>query len=383
MQSRIEFWPEQDQTSIIIGISLFVLLFIILIVGAVAAGKRKGGGSPAARRRYNKYVFHRMATNIGLNKEQVQILDNLIRICKVRQPFLLFSNAGLLDDVLKKGLYSVSNNKELSEVDKDRRFKSFYKIKEIIERNSRRGVGITSTNLVRPGQPVVLSFPDSSQLQTKVLTNLKRMLVCLIPDEVGSDRLKWQKGTNLKAHFWRDNDSGYMFSSKILGYDHIKGKPAVLIQHSRTLKRNQQRKFRRRPLARSCFFYPIEVVTVGRGRHAKKRAYVQQNFKHLGNFIDISAGGCSINSQSPLDRSRLLMIEFEIERGERITAYGKVRRVTQNKGLFNVMHIMFTKLTSHNLNSIYSYVYNYVKSPPGPPSRYRLTKTGNYNTMAR
>jgi hypothetical protein len=379
LQSRIQFWPEQSNMSIIIGIALVLVFVVVLLVGGYRAGKNRR--SAAARRKYNRYVFQRMASNVGLTQSQLESLENLIRVCKVKQPFLIFSNAGLLDDTLKKGIYSVSNNRELSAEDKERRLNDYFKIKEKLERSSRRGVGITSTSLIRPGQSMVISLPDGNQLQTKIVTNLKRMLVCSIPEEIGADRLSWKRGTNIQAHFWRSNDSGYVFASKILGYDNMKGRPTVLIQHSRTLKRNQQRKFRRRPLARSCFFYPIEVVAVGKGRNIKRRAYVQENFKHIGNFLDISAGGCSINSQAPLERGKLLMIEFEIERGERLTAYGKVRRLSQSRGLFSVMHIMFTKVTSRNLNNIYSYVYNYVQPRSPVPKHYRLTSSSRMSSI--
>jgi c-di-GMP-binding flagellar brake protein YcgR len=379
LQSGTQFWPEQNITSIIVGIALILIFVVVLLVGGFSA--RKGKKSAASRRKFNRYVFQRMAANVGLTKPQLESLENLIRVCKVKQPFLIFSNAGLLDDILKKGIYSVNHNKELSEGDKEKRLSDFYKIKETLERSSRRGVGITSTNLIRPGQSIVISLPDGSQLQTRIVTNLKRMLVCAIPDELGAERLAWKRGTEIKAHFWRSNDSGYVFTSKILGYDNVKGRPTFLIQHSRTLKRNQQRKFRRRPLARSCFFYPIEIVSVGKGRNAKRRAYVQENFKHIGNFLDISAGGCSVNSQAPLERGKLLMIQFEIERAERLTAYGKVRRVSSSKGLFSVMHIMFTKVTSRNLNNIYSYVYNYVQPKSMVPKQYRLTSSGKISSL--
>jgi len=380
LQSRTQFWPEQNTTSIIVGIALILIFIVVLFVGGISAGK--GKKSATSRRKFNRYVFQRMAANVGLTKPQLETLENLIRVCKVKQPFLIFSNAGLLDDILKKGIYSVNHNKELSVEDKERRLSDYYKIKEKLERSSRRGVGITSTNLIRPGQPIVISLPDGTQLQTKIVTNLKRMLVCMIPDELGAERLAWKRGTDIKAHFWRNNDSGYVFASKIIGYDSIKGRPTFLIQHSRTLKRNQQRKFRRRPLARSCFFYPIEIVSVGKGRNVKRRAYVQENFKHIGNFLDISAGGCSVNSQAPLERGKLLMIVFEIERGERLTAYGKVRRVSHSKGLFSVMHIMFTKVTSRNLNNIYSYVYNYVQPGSMAPKQYRLTSSGKISSLS-
>lgn len=379
LQSRIQYWPEQNVTSIIFGIAIVLIFVVVLLVGGIMAGK--GKKSVASQRKFNRNVFQRMASNVGLAKTQLESLEKLIKVCKVKQPFLIFSNAGLLDDILKKGIYSVNHNKELSEGDKEKRLNDYYKIKEKLERSSRRGVGITSTNLIRPGQSIVISLPDGTQLQTKIVTNLKRMLVCAIPDELAADSLTWKRGTNIKAHFWRNNDSGYVFASKILGYDSVQGRPTFLIQHSRTLKRNQQRKFRRRPLARSCFFYPIEIVSVGKGRNVRRRAYVQENFKHIGNFLDISAGGCSVNSQAPLERGKLLMIMFEIERGERLTAYGKVRRVTQSKGLFSVMHIMFTKVTSRNLNNIYSYVYNYVQPSNAVPRQYRLTSSGKISSL--
>ncbi len=379
LQSGFQFWPEQNTTSIIIGIVLILAFFAVLLIGGISASK--GRKSAASKRKFNRNVFQRMASNVGLTKTQLESLENLIRVCKVKQPFLIFSNAGLLDDILKKGIYSVNHNKELSSEDKEKQLNDYFKIKEKLEKSSRKGVGITSTNLIRPGQSMVISFPDGSQLQTKIVTNLKRMLVCAIPEELGTARLQWKRGTNIKSHFWRNNDSGYMFESKILGYDDLKGQAAFLIQHSRTLRRSQQRKFRRRPLARSCFFYPIEIVSVGKGRNERRRAYVQENFKHLGNFLDISAGGCSINSQAPLERGKLLMIQFEIERGQRLTAYGKVRRVTRNRGLFSIMHIMFTKVTSRNLNSIYSYVYNYVQPSSSVPRQYRLTSTGKISSL--
>ena len=253
----------------------------------------------------------------------------------------------------------------------------------MLERSSKRGVGITSTNLLKPGQPVVITFPDGMQIQSKVLANLKNALVCSAPDGEGNKTSLRKRGTKIKALLWRANDSGYVFASKIISNDQIKGQPAFLIQHSRTLKRNQQRKSRRRPLARNCYFYPIEAMTVGAGRKARRKAFIQRNFKHLGNFIDISGGGCSINSQAPLDRGKLLMIEFEINRGENLTAYGKVKRVAQAKGLVGIMHIMFTKVTSRHMNNIYSYVYNYVKPSRNVASKSGLNKTPQLNAMRR
>jgi c-di-GMP-binding flagellar brake protein YcgR len=191
-----------------------------------------------------------------------------------------------------------------------------------------------------------------------VVTNLRRMLACEVPASAG-DRLRWKRGARAKAVFWRHGDSGYAFMTKILGYEKMQGRSVFLLQHSQTLRRSQRRAHRRRELSRSCFFFPILVLTSGRGRRARKRAVVQENFRHVGKILDVSGGGCAIESQTPLQAGKLLRIDFELDRRRRITAYGKVRRTTRGAGRRGDMHVMFTRVSSRNMNQILSFVYDF------------------------
>jgi c-di-GMP-binding flagellar brake protein YcgR len=185
-----------------------------------------------------------------------------------------------------------------------------------------------------------------------------------VQDDAGG-QIRWPRGTRVKVNFWRESDAGYAFESKVLGYDKVKGNQCVLVHHARTLKREQQRKYRRSPIHRPCFFFPVLIVDSGTGRRAGKKAVVQTIRRYLGNLIDISAGGCSINSIYPLKPGNLCKIEFELARRQRITVFGKVKRVRKTGFRGGVMHIMFTKLSSHYLNQIYLYVYDF--SPPRTP----------------
>jgi hypothetical protein len=317
-----------------------------------------------------------MAANIGLSKSQTDALEYLVVACKVKQPFLIFSNAGLLDDVLRRGINSIGNDREKSQEERDRKQAELFKTKEIIERSYKRGVGITSTSLIRPGQSLVFVQENGKKYQSRLIANFQKMLACTAPVDEDGQVTKLERGTRLKAHFWRVNDSSYMFLTKVLRYDALKGQQIVVIQHSKALKRSQHRRFRRRELVRSCFFYPIEIIAEGRGRRARKRAFVQQNFRHLGTLLDVSAGGCSISSQTPIEKGRLIMVEFEINRGTRITSYGKVIGTGKKAVLTSTMHVMFTKVTRHNLNHIYTYVYNYVKPDARELRRKLMQRSG-------
>ena len=86
---------------------------LVLIVGGVIVSRRRRYMAPEARRKFSRQVFHKMARNLGLSRIHIDYLEYLVRVCKVQQPFLVFSNPGLLDDLLRKGIYSLQQNAAL------------------------------------------------------------------------------------------------------------------------------------------------------------------------------------------------------------------------------------------------------------------------------
>jgi c-di-GMP-binding flagellar brake protein YcgR len=307
-----------------------------------------------------------MARNLGLSKIHIDYLEYLVRVCKVQQPFLVFSNPGLLDDLLRKGIYSLQQNTSLKAEDRERRMAHLFQIKQIIERNAKRAVGISSTSFLRIGQGLTITPEGGAQYQCRVMSNMRDLLAVSAPAGERGVPLRWPRGTKVKLTFWREGDAGYTFESKLVAHDTIKGVPCILIQHSRSLRRAQQRKYRRSPLNRPCFFYPVHIVEQQQGRTTERKALVQTNRRLLGHLLDISAGGCSISSLAPLPAGSLCKLEFEIRRQNRIVVFGKVKRTRGLKSQHGgVMHVMFTTLSSQHLNQIYTFVYGY--SPPGAP----------------
>ncbi len=237
-----------------------------------------------------------MARNLGLSRMHIDYLEYLVRVCKVQQPFLVFSNPGLLDDLLRKGIYSLQQNAALKAEDRERRMAHLFQIKQIIERNAKRAVGISSTSFLRIGQGLTITPEGGMQYQCRVMSNMRDLLAVSAPAGDKGIPVRWSRGTRVKLSFWREGDAGYSFESKVVAYDTIKGVPCILIQHSRSLRRAQQRKYRRSPLNRPCFFYPVHIVEQQEGRTTERKALVQANRRLLGHLLDISAGGCSISS---------------------------------------------------------------------------------------
>ena len=360
---QVTYIKQQDATAVIVVVAIVLGLVLVLVVAGVVSGS---GRLRSSRRsaRYSHNAFRRTAAAHGLSRAHIEALEELVTATRIGQPMLLFTSHALLDETLRKGIYSIHGNRDLSEDERQRRLARLLQIKQLIEKNSKRESGVASTATLRPGQNLGLTLPDGSGVQSRVTHNLRRMLACEIPE--GFDRNKWRRGTPVRAMLWRHGDSGYAFQTKILAYDNVGGRPVFLLQHTRTMRRSQRRAHRRKEIGRNCFFYPVTILETGHGKSARREAVVQQSFRHLGVLQDISAGGCAIATQAPLSRGKLLRIDFELGNRRRVVAYGKVQRVGGGEGQRNTMHIMFTRVSSLHMNEILAYVYDFDASAMGP-----------------
>ena len=300
---------------------------VALLLVASLIGRLRAPRAGAQLQRYNSGVFRRTGKSLGLAEPHVTMLENLVRLCKVKQPFLVFSSASLLDDTLKKGLYSLESTRELSAEEKEKRRAIIFQIKQIIESNARKGAVLNSTTFLRPGQSLTITAEGAAPFSSKVISNMKDFLTVSAPAAPAGAATRWMRGTKLAVYLWRDNDAGYSFVSKILGYDTVKGVSCILIQHSRTLRREQRRRSRRRELMRACFYYPIRIAESDAGRKGDRKAVVETNMRTLGTVVDLSAGGCAIQSLNPFDKGKLVMIEFDIDKRAPVRAFGKVMHV--------------------------------------------------------
>jgi c-di-GMP-binding flagellar brake protein YcgR len=347
--------------SMILYFALGLAGVVVLLLVAALISRRRAPRSEAELQRYNSGVFRRTAKALGLPEPHVAMLENLVRLCKVKQPFLVFSSASLLDDTLKKGLYSLESARDLAAEERERRRAIIFQIKQIIEGNARKGAVLNSTTFLRPGQTLTVTPEGAAAFSSKVISNMKDFLTVSAPAAPAGAATRWMRGTKLAVYLWRDNDAGYSFVSKILGYDTVKGVSSILIQHSKTLRREQRRRSRRRELMRACFYYPIRIGESDQGRKGDRKAVVELNMRTLGTVVDLSAGGCAIQSLNPFDKGKLVMIEFDIDKQAPVRTFGKVMHVHRQKTRGGVMHVKFTRVTQQHLNRISEFVYDFTR----------------------
>ncbi len=340
-----------DTRSTIIGLAVFGAFILFLIF----AGARGGGGKPKSSGGMSKRAFKRYATNRGLNRHEIHLLQGVAQRAKTEASKLLLSS-GALDSALKRTFLALKTEPSPG-VDIEVRKFELYRIKQKLERSSGGASGnYGSTKQLKLGQPITIQDEGGERFQSKINGNLQKDISITVPVDRRGNQVRWKKWTKVKCYFWRPNGQGYSFSSKVLAYNQLRGVSSLFLQHSDRIKQEQQRRFRRRDMNRPAYFYPIKVITSGTGKQVQKKAVVEHRRGTLATLNDISAGGCAMKSNYPLATGELLKIEFDSGKGQ-VNVYGKVQSVNKIRPTGGIMHVKFTKLSRKNLNKINSYVY--------------------------
>ncbi len=351
---------QSDTTSTIIAIAVFAFFILFLVVAGMSSGgnSRSGsGGTGKKPSKFSKRKFRRYASSRGLSRGETQILEGIIRRNRVHSPYSLLNNTPVLDNNLRKTLTEIDE----SAMDPDEREAqklTLYRIKQKIERSTKGVKAPSSSRQLKLGQAVSLSVNDV-RYQSKITSNLEKSFGVEVPKDKTDTEIRWRKWTKAQIFFWRSNGQSFSFDTKILGYNVIRGISSVFLQHSTSIKEAQQRRYRRKPIERPAYFYPIRVITSGFGKNAARKAIVDKNRGTLATLIDISAGGCAMRSSYPLGRGELLKMEFETEKRQKITVYGKVMGMTKIYPTGGIMHIMFTRVSRAHMNRINSFIYSF------------------------
>jgi c-di-GMP-binding flagellar brake protein YcgR len=80
--------------------------------------------------------------------------------------------------------------------------------------------------------------------------------------------------------------------------------------------------------------------------------------KLAGKIMDISIGGCGIQTNSSIASGSRLKIEFNSNPAQKAAVLGQVLRTNQN-GTNMVLHIKFLKVPRRSLNAINALVFGY------------------------
>lgn len=354
LQQDIQFFSEPDPAQTRITLIVFGILILVGIVAAVLNSRRGGGSGGGGGGRTGG--VNRQAKKMGLDPDQRRALRDLSRALSLQSPARLLSNPAYLNHALKRRIDQL-DLADMPDAERERQKSLLFTVKRSVQNATTNVKVLPSSRHVRVGQAVHIRTADGTEHESMVASNVHNGLGLEIVAGRRSSRMSFPKGTQLMVSFVDDANRLYSYRSRVIGYNNARGASVMFVEHGSNIRETQQRKSPRREYDRPCYFYPVTVLTTGRGRKQKTQAFVNKNRRIFGRFEDLSAGGCAIRTQVPLPKGDILKIDFENADGTPISVYGMVRAVERQRARGRLMHIKFTRVSRKNLNQIQSYVY--------------------------
>ena len=216
---------------------------------------------------------------------------------------------------------------------------------------ARYKLGIKSTRKLPNRQWLTVTLPGIGSYKAQVVENLRRYMAISYPEGPAlPPDFNW-KNQKLNAHFWRVDDAGYNFETKVLEDFRDQDYPILHIAQSDGLIRSQQRRSIRESVNKPAKVYPIANVNAATEDVENKPGL-------RARLLDISEDGAAVLVGGRAKVGLPVKIQFSLTDSP-LAMVGVVKGITfkQSKNQ-SVLHIQASSVSYDTKNRILSYVYN-------------------------
>jgi c-di-GMP-binding flagellar brake protein YcgR len=347
--------------------NIIAVIIVVLAVGIIIFFNRmrnKGkfnnpslGGSELGAHKYGAFTLYRLARSAGLDRDQTKMLDFVFKTDEVIDPSESLQNPELLDRHFKRAYQTITEGaagretaeaepaaaKSSTATDVQERLTVLFSTRNMLE-----GGSITSTRQIPEDTDTVIKVGKESYPSKVVSVNMKNLTV-ENPQDAAGVPLKLERNSRVILSFFAQTEKGFSVETQVLGTGESGEGSRLYLAHSNRLQYESLRRFRRKQTALSA---DLQLV------HLEEQKMVLDNEKLAGQIMDISIGGCGIQTNSSIPSATRLKIEFSPNPALKAAALGQVLRTNQN-GASTVMHIKFLKVPRRSMNAINALVFEY------------------------
>ncbi|MFW5684840.1 MAG: PilZ domain-containing protein [Spirochaetota bacterium] len=217
-------------------------------------------------------------------------------------------------------------------------------------------IGITSSRSITPQQPLRITFPGSGIYYAKVVENMRRYMAISYPQgKPLPPGFSWEKH-KINVYFWRPEDAGYRFETRVLG-DYLDRKfPILHIAHADNLVRAQKRGSIRATLNTNGRLFALRSINETNEEYENTGGYRCR-------FVDISEDGAAVMVGGRAKPGLPIKLQTELN-DKPVVMSGIIKGVTykQNKNV-SVLHIQARPPSPAMKNTILTFVYGIFKEP--------------------
>lgn len=323
-----------------------VILAVLIIVGFIIWIASNGGFS------FPWFRFYLKGKESGFEFREVDVLRRAAVESEMENPVSIFSSIRVLDRTIRNLILRFRARNKMEDPGTNHFLSDIFDFRKRVEFNlPRYKNGIKSSRELMAHQRIRMTLPGGATFHSQIVENLRKYMAVAYP--VGKNLppgFSW-KGQKLNVYFWRAEDAGYYFESKVLD-DFLNRKfPILYLAHSDTLIRSQKRGSVRVETDLPCQIYHLKAIT-----QANENRETTPGYK--ARLVDLSEDGCALLVGGKAKVGLAMKTQFVLG-DETLTMSGIIRGITfDEKKNRSVLHMQAVPPTAQTRNAILTYVYD-------------------------
>ncbi len=323
-----------------------VILAVLFLLGFIGWLVANGGlGFPWFR-------FYAKGKESGFQFNEINTLRKAAVEAEMENPVTIFSSVRVLDRAIRSLILRFRARQKMEEPASAHFLGEIFDFRRRVEFNlPRYRNGIKTSRELMAGQRIRITLLGGATFHSQVVENLRKYMAVAYP--VGKDMppgFTW-KDQRVNIYFWRAEDAGYFFESKVLD-DFLNRKfPILYVAHSDNLIRSQKRGSVRAEADLACQIYNLQNI-----RMASENLETAAGYK--ARMVDLSEDGCALLVGGKAKVGLAMKVQFQL--GEQTVAMsGTIRGITfDEKKNRSVLHIQAVPPSDRTRNIILTYVYD-------------------------
>ncbi|MFO8065074.1 MAG: flagellar brake protein [Spirochaetota bacterium] len=326
-------------------------MWIALLVFAALLGllllyiERNGGfGFPWVQ-------FYVRGKEHGFRIRELNLLRKVAVENRLKNPTSLFWSERTLDRCIRGTIINFRANDKTEDESSIEFLNKLFDFRKRVEFNlPKYRLGIQSTRSIDAQQPLKITFPGGGVYTSKVVENMRKYLAVAYPrGKPLPFGVTWQ-GQKISVYFWRVDDAGYYFESRVIGDYMDRNYPILHITHSDQVVRTQKRNSVRASLETAGQVFPLRSI-----KQADETA--EQSGGYRCRMVDISEDGAAVVVGGRAKPGLPVKIQTQVN-DEHLIISGVIKGVNfrENKNV-SVLHIEAVPPGPQMKNKILTYVY--------------------------
>ena len=289
---------------------------------------RRAGGV-----RFPWLQFYAKGHECGFRFAESNLLRTVAVAHRLENPLSLFWSVRSLDRCMRATIRPALADDSITEPETLSFVTKLFDLRHRVEFDQPKyKLGLTSTRSVGVGQTLKLTMGDGGVYVSKVVANTRKQLTITAPSGQGAPSAPSLHGQKLRVFFWRKDDAGYYFESKIVGEHDDPRLPVVHLAHSDNLIRAQKRRSVRRAAS-----IPAQLFALRSPDVVDERVEPGAGFKCR--LIDISEDGVALLVGGRAKAG--LSVKVQVPRGAHtLILCGTIRAVSyKERNHASILHI--------------------------------------------